>query len=293
MASRRRGSSVVVVGGGPAGLTAASELARRGLGVTLVQAEGHASARVGEHIGPAAVQRLANAGPGRRGRIRLITSSAAESTRGGAARRPSTTTICTIRSALASTFRVLASIARSLGFAASGAYASWRLPGSFAPIVVGARWDIEVAFGGGLLRAQPEYVVDASGRSAAFARMQGIRSSAAEKQIAIIGGASGIAASRTPSARVVIEATRTGWWYFAALRRRALRLHARDRPGSLRSLGPGPGRLVASRSSATPPTWANATQPMRGAIRFSFDPLSRGGSTPSTAPAGWRSAMRR
>lgn len=206
-----------MVGGGPAGLTAASELARRGLRVTLVQAEGHASARVGEHIGPAAVQRLRMLGLG--GAVDPadhFECSGIDAWWGSATpehndylHHPVGFGINLSRPRFD---RALARLCRERGVRVLA-------PARVVRADRGRRaWDIEVAFGGGLLRAQPEYVVDASGRSAAFARMQGIRSCAAEKQIAIIGGASGIAVSRTPSARVVIEATRTGWWYFAALR---------------------------------------------------------------------------
>jgi flavin-dependent dehydrogenase len=78
-------------------------------------------------------------------------------------------------------------------------------------------WDLEIAFRGRLLRRQPDYVIDASGRTVAFARWQGAGSSATEKQVAIIGVASGIVEARSASARVVVEATSTGWWYFAAV----------------------------------------------------------------------------
>src|SRR5437899_618954 len=62
MESPNRHPSVLVVGGGPAGLTATAELARLGIGVTLIEKEGFASARVGEHIGPATVQQLRTMG---------------------------------------------------------------------------------------------------------------------------------------------------------------------------------------------------------------------------------------
>lgn len=216
MASRKREPSVVVVGGGPAGLTVASELARRGLGVTVIDAECYTSARIGEHICPATVQRLRTLGLG--GAVDPVDHfgcSGIDAWWGSATPEHNDYLRHPVGFGL--------NLSRPRFDAALAALCRKRGVRVLAParVVRADRsqrgWDVELAFGGGLLRRQPEYVVDASGRSAAFARMQGIRSSTAEKQLAIIGGASGIAMGRSPSARVVIEATPTGWWYFAAL----------------------------------------------------------------------------
>jgi 2-polyprenyl-6-methoxyphenol hydroxylase-like FAD-dependent oxidoreductase len=207
---------VLVVGGGPSDLTAAAELARLGIGVTLVEKENFASTRVGEHIGPATVQRLRTMGlanavdPADHFSYSGIDAWWGSSTPnhndylrhpvgfGLNLSRPrfdaSLATLCRKRGA-----RVLAP--------ARVVRASRRPRG----------WDLEIAFRGRLLRQQPDYVIDASGRSVAFARTQGARSSSTEKQVAIIGLASGFVDARSPSARVVVEATSTGWWYFAAV----------------------------------------------------------------------------
>ena len=126
-----RHPSVVIVGGGPAGLTAAAEFARLGIGVTLVEKEGFASTRVGEHIGPATVQQLRMMGladavdPADHFACSGIDAWWGSST-------PTTTTICGIRSGSASTYRARGSTRHLRGCAASEARRSWPPRESFA-----------------------------------------------------------------------------------------------------------------------------------------------------------------
>lgn len=216
MVSPDRDSSVLVVGGGPAGLTAAAELARLGIGVTLVEKEVFASTRVGEHIGPATVQRLRTMGLAAAvNPADHFACSGIDAWWGGSTPNHNDYLRHPVGFGLnLSRPRFDASLARLCRKRGAQVLAP-------AQVVRASRrprgWDLDIAFRGRLLRQQPEYVIDASGRSVAFARMQGARSSSTEKQVAIIGVASGIADARTASARVVVEATCTGWWYFAAV----------------------------------------------------------------------------
>jgi flavin-dependent dehydrogenase len=216
MAFRDRRPSVVIVGGGPAGLAAACELARLSLGVTLVEKNGFASTRVGEHIGPAAVQRLRTMGLGDAvDPADHFACSGIDAWWGSPVPSHNDYLRHPVGFGLnLSRPRFDAALARLCRKRGARVLAPARVVrASHGP----EGWELEIASGGRLMRRRPAYVVDASGRSFAFARTQGARSSAAEKQLAIIGIADGIAEPQLPSARVIVEATRTGWWYFAAI----------------------------------------------------------------------------
>ncbi len=207
---------MIVVGGGPAGLTVAAELARLGISVTLVEKDGFAETRVGEHIGPATIQRLRTMGLAEAvDPVDHFVCSGIDAWWGSETPHHNDYLQHPVGFGL--------NLSRPSFDASLASLCSKRGARILAPArVVRARftprgWYLEVAFRGRLIRQRPKYVVDASGRSVAFARMQGVRSSTTEKQVAIIGLASGIAETQHSSARVVIEATRSGWWYFAAI----------------------------------------------------------------------------
>lgn len=78
-------------------------------------------------------------------------------------------------------------------------------------------WDICIRKGKRCLRAYPRFIVDATGRSASFARTQGARLQPHGQQIALIGSFSHPKQDLHTGGRVLIESTEQGWWYMAPL----------------------------------------------------------------------------
>ena len=64
---------------------------------------------------------------------------------------------------------------------------------------------------------RPRLVVDATGRSAAFARLQGSSIEALDSQVGLIAFRASNPAVDPAGGRVVIESAEHGWWYFAPL----------------------------------------------------------------------------
>ena len=67
-------------------------------------------------------------------------------------------------------------------------------------------------------RYGPRLIVDATGRSAAFARLQGSSIEALDSQVGLITFRASNRAVDSNSGRVVIESCEHGWWYFTPLR---------------------------------------------------------------------------
>jgi flavin-dependent dehydrogenase len=79
-------------------------------------------------------------------------------------------------------------------------------------------WQIEVVSDGRRHRVVADFIVDASGRSASFARSQGSRLIALDNQIAIVGFLRAFRGAAVQGEEtILIEASDTGWWYSAPL----------------------------------------------------------------------------
>ena len=63
----------------------------------------------------------------------------------------------------------------------------------------------------------PRFVVDATGRSAVFARLQGASIEALDSHVGLIAFRASNPSVDPASGRVVIESSEHGWWYFAPL----------------------------------------------------------------------------
>jgi flavin-dependent dehydrogenase len=78
-------------------------------------------------------------------------------------------------------------------------------------------WRAEVRCGDHIREYGPRLVVDATGRAAAFARLQGSSIEPLDSQVGLIAFRASNPAVEPASGRVVIESSEHGWWYFAPL----------------------------------------------------------------------------
>ena len=78
-------------------------------------------------------------------------------------------------------------------------------------------WRAAVRLGEHIRLYEPRVVVEATGSSAAFARLQGSSIEARDSQVALIAFRASHPAVDPAGARVVIESVEDGWWYFAPL----------------------------------------------------------------------------
>jgi flavin-dependent dehydrogenase len=179
-------SKVVIVGGGPAGLTVALTLREAGVDVVVVERSGYTGYRVGEHITPDGVLLLSAFGLG----AEVLAAAGHRRTHG-------------VRSAWGG-----GEFARSdYLFHPAGCGFNLSRPAFDAALAEaarrrcatvwtgstlvdacrsGGRWALEVAGDGGRRCLQADVVVDASGRRAPFARGQGATVHALDNQIAMI-----------------------------------------------------------------------------------------------------------
>jgi 2-polyprenyl-6-methoxyphenol hydroxylase-like FAD-dependent oxidoreductase len=216
MAFRSESLSVLVLGGGPAGLAATAELAQLGMNVTLIERDDFSSNRIGEHVRPSTVQRLRTMGMSDVvTQDHHLAASGIDAWWGSSTPHYSDYLLHPVGHGLNLSRpyfdRLIANHCRRRG----------------AKILAPARilraqrqasgWDVEIAHRGRLLRQRSAYLVDATGRAAVLARMQGATPYTTEKQIAIIGFGLEITDSQSSNRRVLVETARDGWWYFAPL----------------------------------------------------------------------------
>jgi len=210
---RRADAEVVVIGGGPAGAVAALTLARSGVAVALLDA-GNRYPAVGETLPPASravLDRLGlRAALEAEGHLRSTGSWSAW----GSAEPWG-------RDFLFNRFghgwhldrRRFDALLRQAARAAG------------ARLLVGAAVTASAELAGGGYRiglADGEeitapIVLDASGRSAAFARQRGVRRRALDRMVALVGHVVRRADADTEPAATLVEATEEGWWYSAPL----------------------------------------------------------------------------
>jgi 2-polyprenyl-6-methoxyphenol hydroxylase-like FAD-dependent oxidoreductase len=209
--------TVLIVGGGPAGLALAIELSQTGVHVWVAELSNYTEPRIGEHLPPSAIQALNSLVPGR-----LLSGAVHQSSGGVDAFWGGSTPshmdylfhpIGAGANLSRPTFdRDLAMSCRDAGatvaLSAVLASAAWK----------GTHWSTTLRLPSGSIELSPRLIVDATGRRASFARTQGASIVADDQQIAVTRMQP--RTHRTESnggGRVLVEATENGWWYFAPL----------------------------------------------------------------------------
>jgi flavin-dependent dehydrogenase len=203
---------VIVIGGGPAGLFTAIELARYSLRAVVVERSAYNDVRVGEHVPPTTAMRLASlcSKMGVDLSVHNV-SSGIDAYWGSSDANHLDYSIFPGAQGL-NLRRPLFDAEVAKACELSG-IAIWRSSTLSRAQLVESTWHISVRTKDGTRRLVASFVVDATGRSAFFARKQRARIATFDDQIAII------TLIRRPCDwlhnRSHVESSEEGWWYCA------------------------------------------------------------------------------
>jgi flavin-dependent dehydrogenase len=216
MASPDAPVAVLVLGGGPAGLATASALARRGLRVSVVEWSAYDDIRIGEHVSPPALHLLRAVGfPGVDGEDAHLRSAGVDAWWGGPTPNHLDYLLHpAVHGVNLSRPLFDASLAEKCRADGAAILAPARLLRADRKKT---RWVAEVQVRQETVVLRPELIVDATGRSAAFARGLGPSIRAEDRQVAVVALGSQRIDDDPGGGRVLIESTEAGWWYFAPL----------------------------------------------------------------------------
>lgn len=210
-------SEVAVIGGGPAGASAALALARAGCPVTLIERDASPELRVGETVPPAIQQALEQLGVWREFLADGHTASTGNCSVWGSAQAQERDFIFSPygrgwhlnRQRFDQMLRVAA--------VRAGAQLITSAHLQLATPTANGRWHLALTSCGASsapdISLTANFVVDASGRGAHFARQLGAKRRTFDRLL----GFAVYLESALPSLFTLVEATRDGWWYSAAL----------------------------------------------------------------------------
>jgi flavin-dependent dehydrogenase len=209
-------ADVAIIGAGPAGAATALVLARAGLDVLLVERSSGVSSRPGETLSPSV--RLALEALGLRqdfeeaGHLRSAgTRSAwgsAEAVENASLYDPYGPGWHVDRALFDAWLRdaaIAAGARLRLGVKAAGAD------------LTSSAWRLRLIEGTRVQSVLTRFVVDASGRSAAFARSQGAKCLRFDRLVGVVGTFEHSSGSRPAECVALIEAVADGWWYSAPI----------------------------------------------------------------------------
>jgi flavin-dependent dehydrogenase len=210
-----RADPVLVVGGGPAGLATAIELARHGIAALVIERSDYDELRVGEHIQPAGVLRLRSIASSSNLPLDAHLASAGVDAYWGSETanhmdyflHPGQHGLNLSRP------RFDADLARACELAGATVLRSASLTRASR---TSTGWEVDLSVNGMARTCQVSLIVDATGRAASFSRSQGVRVRAHDRQIAVVAIVND-SNHRIDNNRSIVEAVEMGWWYGAPI----------------------------------------------------------------------------
>lgn len=216
MATTTYDGSVVVLGAGPAGAAAAALLARHGIPTVLVGRSGDQHPGVGECLPPTSRTHLEKAGVWDTFlRANHVPSSGIRAHWGG----PEAVDRDFVLSPYGAGWHIdRARFDAMMHEAALGGGAQALSCTALRKVTrLAAGWRLELASGDGQHEVECSFVIDATGRSSAFARRAGAQRRSLDKLIGLVAYFSAPANPGSIEAILLVEAVENGWWYTAPL----------------------------------------------------------------------------
>ena len=207
----------MIIGGGPAGLALGIVLRKAGVPVWVVESSNYTEPRIGEHLPPNAIQAFNSLVPGRPLLGAVHQSSSGVDAFWGGSTPNHMDYLFHPLGAGANLSRP--AFDRDLAMSCRDAGATVALSAVLASAIwQRTHWSTNLRLPTGPIELSPTVIVDATGRRASFARMQGASIVADDQQIAVVQMQPSTHGNEpNGGGRVLVEATENGWWYFAPL----------------------------------------------------------------------------
>lgn len=212
---RERDRTVLIIGGGPAGLATALELSRLDVAAVVVERSAYDDRRVGEHLTPAGVLHLRTFDPSLQASVALHRRSAGVTAYWGSETANHTDYFLHPGQYGLNLSRPQFD-ADLAGMAESSGIRVLRGASVARAIRSNAAWQVDINCDGAMDQITACFVVDATGRPATFARGQAARINTRDRQVAIAAfwDRADPADSNT---RSLVETVENGWWYCAPI----------------------------------------------------------------------------